>query len=333
MDDLQIVFCGDWATEVRDVMRRLVPPGFRGVFLAETAPSQQDELLAQADFLLCSQTVVTEDTFKKAPRLRMIQKWGIGVDMLDLKAADRHGVFIYKQAGINSNAVAEHTIMFMLAASRWLSLADRSMRDGRWLFKEMRAQCQQLKDKTVGIVGLGHIGRAVAHKLTVFGTRTVYYDPVRPGADIERTLAVEYLPLDELLAQADIVTLHCPGGVENRNMMGAERIAKIKRGGILINAARGEIVNESALIAALRDGHLAAAALDVYEPEPPAPDSPLFSLDNVVFTPHTAASVFDNVENVVNHALRNIVDFAQGRPLSADDAVVLPKTPRVFTTH
>jgi D-3-phosphoglycerate dehydrogenase len=263
-------------------------------------------------------------TLATASKLRLIHKWGIGVDAIDLKAARETGVGVAITAGGNAHAVAEHTILLMLATLRRLPLVDHAMRDGRWMFKEMRVQCQQVLGKTIGIVGAGNIGRAVARRLQGFEANVTYYDPVRVPADLEKAWNLTFVPMDQLLAQSDIITLHCPGGEENHHLIGTEAFAKMKKGGVLVNAARGEIVDEKALVAALKSGHLMGAGLDVFEQEPIG-DSPLLKFDNVVLSPHTAASVFDNVERVARHAFNNMLRVLEGEPLPEADVVVPPR--------
>jgi D-3-phosphoglycerate dehydrogenase len=203
------------------------------------------------------------------------------------------------------------------------------MREGRWIHSELRPQCLQLRNRTVGIVGLGNIGRMVARKLGGFEARVLYYDPVRPNAETERELAVTYVGLDELLRTSDLITLHCPGGDANHHLLDAAAFERMKPGVVLINAARGDLIDDAALVDALRSGKVSGAGLDVFEPEPLLPGSPYRELDNVVLTPHTAASVMDNVVNVARHAFRNMLRVANGEELSAADIVVAAPRPRM----
>lgn len=322
----RVACLGPWAPAVQAIIREAAPEPLELAFSDEGDPDRQ-ALIDDADFLFVH-APLTGPMMQGADRLRLIQKWGIGVDKIDLAAADRLGIPVAITAGANASPVAEHAVMLMLAVLRRLSLADRAMREGRWLHSELRPQSLQLRHKTVGIVGLGNIGRMTARKLRGFETRTLYYDPVRPSAELERELDVRFVAFDELLASSDIITLHCPGGVANRHLIDAAAIGRMKRGAVVINAARGELVDDEALLAALRSGTVSGAGLDVFEPEPLAPDSPYLALDNVVLTPHTAASVMDNVANVARHAFANMIRVANDEPLPASDIVVMPPAER-----
>lgn len=322
----QVGCLGPWAPAVQEIMRSAAPGVLELQFSDDDDPGRQT-LINRSDFLFVH-SPLSGAMLSGASRLRLIQKWGIGVDKIDLAAAERLGIPVTITAGANASPVAEHAVMLMLAVLRRLSLADRGLREGRWLHSEIRPQSLQLRHKTVGIVGLGNIGKMVARKLRGFETETLYYDPVRPTPDLERELAVRFEPYDDLLARSDIVTLHCPGGAENRHLLNAAAIAGMKPAAVLINAARGELVDDAALLDALRSGRIAGAGLDVFEPEPLAADSPYLQFDNVVLTPHTAASVMDNVANVARHAFANMMRVVHGEPLPQADLVVMPKVPR-----
>ncbi len=305
------------------IVTRIAPPGFALSF-AEKPDETTLELVAESDFVLCV-SHVTETMIAAAPKLRLIQKWGIGVDKIDRDAAERHGVYVAITAGANASVIAEHTVMLMLGTLRRLPVADRSIREGRWAPGELRPVARQLAGKTVGIVGFGNIGRAVASALQGFQTDTVYYDPRGPVTDHP---AARFVTMDELLAVSDVVTLHCPGGPANRHMLDQARLAAMKPGAILINAARGELVAEEALVAALSSGHLLGAGLDTFETEPLSPDSQLRRLDNVVLTPHVAGGVLDHIEPMAAHAFRNMLHVLHGEPVPAPDRIVVPGRPR-----
>ena len=318
MNELRVSSLDVWTPRIQEIVRQCLPDGFTIRFAASYDEEEQRKFAAEADFIPTGWAAVSAAMMREAPRLRMIQKWGIGVDHIDLETAAREGI-----------VVAEHAIMLMLAVYRRLSQVDRALREGRWLFADMRERCFQICGKTIGIVGLGHIGKMVARKLAGFEVSIVYYDPVRPEPALERELGVTYVSMHRLLVDSDIVTLHLPGGVANRHLFSAPWLARMKNGAMLINAARGEIVDEQALLRALTSGHLMGAGLDVYEPEPPAAGNPLLALDQVVMTPHTAGSVLDNVENVARHAFGNMVKVLNGEPLKPADIVVFPERLRV----
>ena len=317
------VACLDvWAPAVREVVRQAAPAQLDLHFAESYDMAHQLALVERAEFLLPGWAAVTEPMLAHAGRLRMIQKWGIGVDRIDVDAVRRRGIPLSITAGSNAAPVAELAVALMLAVYRRLTYVDRAMRRGEWPKAEMRETCFQIAGKTVGLVGFGNIGRMVARRLSGFDARLVYFDARPADADTERALNARHMPLAELLAQSDIVSLHAPFTPQTARMIDAASIATMKDGAILINTARGELVDEAALVAALRSGKLRGAGLDAFDPEPPAADNPLLGLDQVVVTPHAGGGVFDNVENVAHHALGNIVRFLRGEAIAAADVVV-----------
>ena len=320
-----LVGCADaWAPEIRERIVAAAPDGFELEFASPADPSAWGSLLARSDFLLLAANRMTPAMIGAAGRLRLIHKWGIGFDDVDLPAAAAAGVGVAITAGANAHAVAEHTVMLMLATLRKLSVVDRALRDGHWLFKEMRVQCLQMSGRTVGLVGFGNIGRAVAKRLAGFEVEVLYHDPRPAPREVERALGATLVPLDDLLARSDIVSLHCPGGTENHHLIGRAQFARMRRGAVLVNAARGELVDQAALVDALMDGTLMGAGLDVFEQEPPAAGNPLLGLENVTLSPHTAASVLDNVGRVASHVFRNMQRVANNEALPDADTVVAP---------
>ncbi|MEW6671331.1 MAG: 2-hydroxyacid dehydrogenase [Thermodesulfobacteriota bacterium] len=312
--------------KARPIIQAVAPAGFELLFAEQPGP-ETDKWLETSDFLFVS-SPVDEDMILRAPKLRMIQKWGIGVDKIDLAAAERHGIYVAITAGANAATVSEHTVLLMLSVFRRLPLADRAMHEGRWITAQIRPQARKLLGKTVGILGFGNIGRAVARRLQGFETRILYHDIMGPFKEVERNLGATYVTKDQLLAESDILTLHSPGGGGNRHLIDRAAIGKMKPGAILINTARGDLVDEDALVDALASGHLSGAGLDVFEPEPLPTGSRLVEFDNVVMTPHAAGSVMDNVEPMAAHGLKNMLRLVQGEQLSAADLVVNPSRPR-----
>lgn len=318
-----LVACLDvWAPAVREVVRRTAPPELDLHFAQSYDEAEQLALVENADFLLPGWAAVTEPMLKRAKKLRMIQKWGIGVDRIDVDAARRLRIPLAITAGSNAGPVAELAIALMLAVYRRVPYVDRAMRQGQWPKAEMRETCFQIAGKTVGLVGFGNIGRMVARRLRGFDARVLYFDARPADRDTELALNASYSPLDELLEQSDIVSLHAPFTPETSRMINAATIASMKDGAVLINTARGELVDEQALYDALVSGKLRGAGLDAFDPEPPRADNPLLTLDQVVVTPHAGGGVFDNVENVARHALGNILRYVRGEPLSPADVII-----------
>ena len=245
------------------------------------------DAVREADALIVrSETDVTADVLAAAPNLRVVARAGVGVDNIDLEAATRAGVLVLNTPGANATSAAEHTIALLLAVTRQLVVADNETRAGRWPRKHLRPI--DLQGRTVGIIGLGRVGSQVARRLRAFDMRVLAYDPyITPARFTELGAApVDY---ETLLENADVVTFHVPENPETAHMLDRAAIARLKPAAIVINAARGGVVDEAALAEALAAGRIAGAGVDVF-PEEPATESPLFGLANAVLTPHTGGS-------------------------------------------
>lgn len=240
-----------------------------------------------ADALIVrSATEVDREVFAAARGLKVVGRAGVGVDNIDLAAAGEHGVTVVNTPTANIHSACEHAIALLLAAARNIPRADASTHAGRW----ERAQLQgvELYGKTVGVVGFGRVGQLFAERMLAFGTEVIATDPQPDRAAAER-LGVRMVGLEQLVEQADFVSIHTPKVAGTHGLFDAALLARAKPGQILVNAARGGIVDEHALAEALRRGPIRAAGIDVFEEEPPA-DSPLFGVENVVLTPHLGAS-------------------------------------------
>ena len=261
--------------------------GFEVVDLTSVPKEDLPKHVGDLDALIVrSSTKVRRDIIDAAKNLKVIGRAGVGLDNVDVEYARSKGIEVVNTPGATSISVAELTIGLILAVMRKIAYADREMRKGAWPKKKCKGI--EMYGKTLGIVGIGRIGREVAKRAKAFGMRVIYYDIYRPGEEVERELGVEYRDLEALLAEADVVSLHLPLTPETKHLINADRIAKMKDGAILVNAARGGIVDEDALYDALKSGKLYGAALDVYE-NGPLRESKLFELDNVVLTPHIGA--------------------------------------------
>jgi phosphoglycerate dehydrogenase-like enzyme len=249
--------------------------------LHERTPADVRAFMADAAAGIVSTDPFDASVFAGCPQLRVLARVGVGIDTIDLAAATRAGVAVTITPGLNAATVADHTLSLILACCRRLLENDRSLRAGAWN-RGRDLNGIDLTGTTVGIVGLGDIGRAVARRLAGFDVEIVGSDPAGASWD-----GVRLLPLDELLAVCDVVTLHVPLVVGTRSLIGARELALMRRGAILVNTARGGVVDERALLHALRDGHLAGAGIDVFAQEPPG-GSPLLKLPNVVVSPHIA---------------------------------------------
>jgi len=270
----------------------------------------EDEIIAASEgcqaLLGSSGAVLSRRVIEALPELRYISKLGIGVDSIDVAAATERGILVSntpERAGVS--AVAEHAIAIMLAVVKQLTVwTPEFFRRGGWRGAEFAGMMEGL---TVGIVGFGRIGRAVAQRLVAWDVNIVAYDPFVTAAD-----GVHMLPLPDLLSRADIVSLHCGATAENFHMINATALARMKPGSVLVNTGRGSLVDTDALVDALRSRHLGGAALDVFENEPPATSHPLFTLDNVIVTPHVATRTLRVFLDRRWHAARNLDAMARG---------------------
>ncbi len=307
-----------------EVVRTLNPAGFTIAFAQTNDTTEHLEMVRNADVIMAAGTFVTAEMIAQAPRLKLIQKWGIGVDKINLDAAQRAGVTVAITAGATSIPVSEHTLMLMLATSRRLPLAHHSLQEGKWIASDLRTVCAKLDGKTVGLFGFGNIARFVAKRLSGFDVNILYHSRTRLDPAIEQQFNVRYVDFDTLLGQSDIVSLHAPLTEQTKHLFNTHTFNKMKRGAMLINTARGELIDEAALVDALRSGQLSSAGLDTFEGEPPSADHPLLHMDQVVATPHSAGSVSDNVPHIVDHMFRNIVLYFNNQTLDAADLIVSP---------
>jgi D-3-phosphoglycerate dehydrogenase len=248
-----------------------------------------DELVARArdaDALLVQYAQITPAIVNALPRLKVIGRYGVGFDTIDVTAASARGVYVCNCPDYCTEEVADHTLALLMAVTRQLFPLREHFGDGRWSIESARA-IQRLRGRVLGIIGVGRIGSAVARRTAPLGLRLLGHDPYVPDTRLA-DLGVEATSLADLLTQADYVTLHTLLSAETRHLLNGERLARMKPGAVLINTSRGGVVDTDALVAALRSGHIGAAALDVLEHEPPAADHPLRSMSNVILTPHLA---------------------------------------------
>ena len=261
--------------------------------------------LADADALIVrSATRVTKDLLEKAPRLRAVGRAGVGVDNIDLPEATKRGVLVMSTPGGNAVSVAEHTFALMLALARQVPKVDAGLREGRW---EKSSSGTELRGKTLGLIGLGRIGGEVARRAEAFDMKIIAYDPYISEA-AAKELQVELVNLDRLLAESDFISLHSALSPATQNMINAKSIEKMKKSARIVNAARGELIDEAALAEALKNGRLAGAALDVFVEEPPK-NSPLIGLPNLIGTPHIAGSTAEAQEEVGTQVAVQIRDY------------------------
>ena len=281
-----------------------------------SCPELDDEgflrMIREAETLWHVLRPVTAEHIAAAPKLRLIQKIGVGVNTIDLEAAKARGIAVCNMPGTNTAAVAEMTLMLMLAALRRAALFDRATREGRgWGLPPETFDCVgELAGRTVGLVGFGAVGQRLAPVIRALGARVLYTATSRKAGT-----AAEWRELPALLAEADVVSLHLPLNAATTRLLDADAIARMKAGAVLVNTARGGLVDEAALTAALAEGRLAAAGLDVFAEEPVDPANPLLSLDNVVAAPHVAWLTPETFARSLTVAVENCRRLRDNEPL------------------
>jgi phosphoglycerate dehydrogenase-like enzyme len=304
--------------ELYALLRRICPPGFDLLTLETGEEAERLALAKEADAVVVAATRFTEAHLAAAARLRLVQHQGVGwQDTVAWQGLAARGIQLATTPEGTTGPVAEMAVLLALAALRRLPYADAELRQGRWHVNALRPVSRSLAGRVIGYVGFGRIGRAAAERFCAFGTTGLWFDPqATPTAEEEARLGVRRsASLEALLAEADVVSLHLPVTAATRHLIDAAAIARMKPGAVLVNTARGGLVDEPALADALRRGHLLAAALDVFEQEPPPADHPLIGLPNVVLTPHISAGTRDAFEEKLSAALGNVAAFFEGKAL------------------
>lgn len=273
-----------------------------------------------AKIILMDLSPLNENILKNLDGVELIQVYGVGYDGIDVKAAKEAGIPVANARGVNKVSVSEHTLGLILASLRRTAQADRDVKAGRFKesYKDYQVQgTRTLKSTHVGIIGLGDIGLEVIKRLEAFGPKVSYYSNTRKE-DLEEEYNLEYLELDRLLEEVDIVTIHTPLTPSTENMLGAREFKLMKKDSILVNTARGEIINQKDLAIALEKGEIGRAALDTLSPEPPSKDHPILNLEEeaqskVILTPHIAGITTEDFEGMQRNAWENISRVLEGK--------------------
>ena len=323
MPEITVAILDKFHPHIKEAIAAAAPADWALLFIEESTLAARAAVLRDADMAFVMAAPMPKELLAAARRLRFIQKLGAGVDRIDLEVCRSRGIGVARLHAGNSIPVAEHTVLLMLAVYRQLPQIDRRTRAGAWQKEDARGMHRQLQNKTVGLVGFGAIGRQVAQRLSGFEVTIIYYDPVRASRDVEQRLAVSYAELDALVRTADIVSLHLPLLPQTAGIIDAKRIRAMKPGAVLINCARGGLVDEAALVAALKDGRLFGAGIDAFASEPPV-GSPLLELDNTVVTSHLAGATLDNFSGIIARAVENAKTVLRGDTLPETDVVIAP---------
>ena len=308
----KILFAPHQSPEVLEIARALAPRGFELVIADPGTPTFY-EAAADAEYYLGLARQMGSEFFRSAPKLRLVQLLSAGYDRVDIEAARKAKVPVANNGGANAVAVAEHTIMLMLAVLKRLVRFHNEVVAGKWHVGGAAGRIYELSGRRLGIIGLGNIGKKVARRAAAFDMPIRYHDIVRLAEHEEDALGVQYALLDELLRTSDVLTLHVPLTDSTRGLIGARELALMQPGAIIVNTSRGPVIDEDPLYQALKEQRIAGAGLDVMVEEPPAPAHPLFTLPNVTLTPHSAGPTWENWTARFRNGFDNIQRVAAGR--------------------
>ena len=290
-----------------------LPAEFELLMLSSDSKTEQFEKLALADAIIVASTPLTQAHVDAAPRLTFVHHQGVGYhDTVDIKALASRGIPLAITPGGTTTGVAEHTVLLILAVLKRLPFADSELRSGRFLVNSLRPVSRELSGRTVGLLGIGRIGRAVAERLAPFGVNLLYHDLQGLSAEEETRLALTAVSFGELLERADIVSLHLPLTSGTHHMIDTAALGRMRSESYIVNTARGGLIDEGALIVALEEKRIAGAALDVFDPEPPSPGNSLYRLPNVVLTPHISAGTRDAFTEKMTTVFDHLGRFARG---------------------
>lgn len=298
-----------------EILKSVVPQGFAVKTLDELNYDCLVREAMDAEYLLVSGRLpIDEGVLSVAKHLKMIQRTGVGTEMLDVEAIKVHGIPVYVNAGVNAQSVAEHTLTLILACLKRLPQINQQTHQGVWKKQQVGVTTRELKGKTVALVGMGNIGRLVAQMLQAFGAKVIYTDVVRQPAETEQRLGLTYYDsFESVLPEAGILSFHCPLVKENTEILNQHTLAMMKEGAIVVNTARGKLINPNDLYEALKSGQLSAAALDTHYEEPIKEGYKLAELENVILTPHIGGLSYEAFHQMMADAVENIVAFGEGR--------------------
>jgi len=307
---INVTLAGTYPAHTYEKLRALLPEAQ----FTLTAVDTQDayDRMTDAEIMILRTFKAPEAVIQRNPKLKMILRWGAGFDSVDIEAAGRRGVWVTNTPGANAGAVSELAVMLMLAVGRRLLCHTDDLRRGVWSKNSYINSSFCLSNKLVGVIGGGNIGRQVARKVQAFGAQVQYYDVYRLPEETERQFGMAYVPLDRLLESSDVVSLHVPLLDSTRHIIGREQLRRMKEGAILVNTARGGLVDDDALLEAIQTGRLAGAGLDVVEREPLPAGDPLLTTPNIVVTPHIGGGTADIGDAILPMLVQDIQDWADG---------------------
>ena len=307
---MKVVLAGKYPARTFETLRELLPESQFELEAVDTPEAY--ETMTDAEIMILRIFKAPAEVIERNKNLKMILRWGAGYDSVDIQAAGERGILVTNTPGANAGAVAELAVMLMLAVGRKLLCHYESLRQGEWSKNTFLNSSYSLNNKIVGIIGAGNIGRQVAKRVQAFGAKTQYYDEFKLTPAVEAEFSLPYVTFEELIRTSDIITLHIPLTDQTKHIIGAKELERMKPGAIVINTARGGLVDDCALAAAVRDGRLRGAGLDGVEREPLSPDDELLQDPNIIVTPHVGGGTADIGDVILPMLAQDIQDFAVG---------------------
>ncbi|MGL4484735.1 MAG: 2-hydroxyacid dehydrogenase [Anaerovoracaceae bacterium] len=309
----KILLTNKYAEEPLSIIKEIVPDEYELIYPEVSGKDELIRLIPRADYLIVSgREKIDKELLEGGNKLKMIQRTGVGTDMLDIEEIKSRALPLYVNKGVNACSVAEHTILLMLASLRRLNAIDNELKSGIWKKQENGIKTYEIFQKNVALIGLGNIGKKVARVLNVLGANVKYYDLVPLSEEEERDLGIQFLPFEEIIKEGDIISLHCPLTKETKALISKKTIEQMKDRAILVNTARGGLVDQADLLIALKEGKIGFAALDVFESEPLPANSALLASPNILLTPHIGGVTKESFQNMFCQAVKNIMLFENG---------------------
>lgn len=308
---VKVILAGNYPDHTYEKLRVLLPE--QDFELVAVDQQEEYENMTDAEIIILRIFKAPKEVIARNPKLRMILRWGAGFDSVDIEAAGRQGVLVTNTPGANASAVSELAVMLMMAVGRKLLCHRESLKYGIWSKNTFLNSSFCLNHKLVGIVGAGNIGRQVAEKVQAFGAKVQYYDDFRLSPEQEQKYRMQYISFEELLKSSDIITLHIPLTEGTHHLIGEKELSKMKDKAILINTARGGLVDDSALAEAVKSQKLLGAGLDGVENEPLAAEDELLSIPDIIVTPHIGGGTADIGEVIIPMLAEDIRDLIEGR--------------------
>ncbi len=308
---VNVVLAGKYPTGTCEKLRAMLPKEQFKLRAVDTREAY--DAMTDAEIMILRIFEAPREMMVNNPNLKMILRWGTGYDSVDIRVAGERGILVTNTPGANAGAVSELAVMLMLAVGRKLLCHTKSLSQGEWSKNTYLNSSFCLNNELVGIIGGGNIGRQVAAKVQAFGARVQYYDPYRLPAELEEKCHMTYVPLETLIRTSDIISLHVPLLDTTRHILGAEEMKRMKDGAIIINTARGGLVDDDALVQAVRSGKLAGAGLDGVEREPLPAGDPLLIEPNIIVTPHIGGGTADIGDVIMPMLVQDIQDFTAGK--------------------